>query len=317
MRRGHGATAIARAAAVITAVGCRSPAPRIAEPTSPAGDFIRTLSFRGRPRVYHLHVPTLPDPLRPAPLVLNFHGWGSSAIEQRELSRLIAAADRHGFLAVHPEGVGAAAGFNGGACCGDAVALGLDDVGLAVAILDDVGRVRPVDGGRVYAMGMSNGGFLAHRIGCERADRVAAIASVAGLLGIPECRAARPVSVLQIHGTADAIVPYAGGGLAAFGGVEATVRGWADRNRCAGARADGGRAVVFRRGDATCEYTAGCADGTAVILCRIEGGGHTWPGGPPVPRLGPTTSDLDATDFIWRFFAEHPRADGDARMQGR
>lgn len=275
---------------------------------TPPVERIVTVQVGELPRVFHLHRP-VPEPAGPLPLVLELHGWGSTALQQERLSGLDALADREGFLTAHLEGVGSPQGFNAGGCCGEALERGVDDVGFAVAVVDEVARLARVDPRRVYALGMSNGGFMAHRLACERADRFAAVASVAGVLGLPECRPARPVPVLQIHGTADQLVAWAGGGLATFAPVEAVAHDWARRDGCPGVGADWGadrRAVTYQRGEARCETYAGCAGGAAVTLCRVEGGGHTWPGGVPVPSLGHTTADLDATEASWRFFAEHP-----------
>lgn len=275
---------------------------------SPAVDRIVTVRVGDVPRVFHLHAPA--GRSGPAPLVLDFHGWGSSSIQQMQLTGLDALADREAFIVAHAEGVGALASFNAGACCGEAVARQLDDVGFARAIIDAVSAEFQVDHGRVFAMGFSNGGFLVHRLACELSDRIAAVASVAGNNGMPRCTPTRPVSVLEIHGTADDVVRYLGGGPGGFAAIEGATRTWAARNRCEGLRADwqsDRRQLTKVHGKATCETYGSCAEGTEVTLCRIDGGGHTWPGGPSLPELGVTTHDLDATQEAWRFFAAHGR----------
>jgi polyhydroxybutyrate depolymerase len=159
-----------------------------------------------------------------------------------------------------------------------------------------VGRDFPLDAKRIFATGMSNGAFMAHRLACELSDRIAAIAPVAGVLGTSPCRPTHAVSVLEFHGTADSMVPYRGGGFAGFPGVEAVVAGWASREGCKGERE-----TVFHAGHVTCDRVGQCPSNVAVEACRIEGGGHAWPGS------GNAAEDIDATDYMWRFFKEHPR----------
>jgi polyhydroxybutyrate depolymerase len=146
---------------------------------------------------------------------------------------------------------------------------------------------------------MSNGGVLAHRLACELSDRIAAIAPVAGVLGVPDCAPARPVSVLQFHGTLDTLVPFAGN--ASFPAVAPTLAAWAARNGC-----DEHGVEILRQGDSRCTSWPGCDDGAEVVLCVVDGGGHTWPGGQPLPALGHTTSAISATDLAWSFFERHP-----------
>jgi polyhydroxybutyrate depolymerase len=267
----------------------------------PGKDILRDLTVRGRPRVYHLHVPPGAG-RRPLAAVINLHGLGSNASEQDSLSGMKELADKEGFFVLSPEGTGAGQSFNGGTCCGVALSQGIDDVGFVRAMLDDVSRDYRIDPKRIFATGMSNGGFMAHRLACELSDRIAAIAPVAGVLGVAVCKPTRSVSILQFHGTADALVQFGGGGLALFPPVEAVMQGWAERDGCKKERE-----LVDRVQDVTCERYQGCPSGVDVELCRVDGGGHTWPGGPPVPRLGKTTTAISATERMWQFFKAHPR----------
>ncbi len=275
-------------------------------------DSTLVVSFEGRLRHAVVHVPGSYNGADAVPAVLNFHGWGSNPNEQMALTGMNALADREGFLVVYPEGTGRMLGFNAGDCCGDPIAQKVDDVGFTRALLDELQRTYRVDSKRVYATGMSNGGFLAHRLACELSDRVAAIAAVSGVMGIRDCSPKRPVSVLQFHGTADNLVGFRGGGLAVFTPVETTVRDWARRDGCAGLGQDWAsdrRTITFRKGDATCERYEGCREGTEVELCRIDGGGHTWPGGPSLPQFGSTSADISASEAMWRFFSGHRLSD--------
>ncbi len=217
-----------------------------------------------------------------------------------------------GFIAVYPHGSGPFAArlltWNAVTCCGRAMQQRVDEMAFVRALLDDLQAVANVDRARIYATGISNGGMMAYRVACELADRFAAIAVVAGeMTTLDDCRPARPMPVLVIHGSADRNLPYDGGvGAAALAphearSVAAAVDVLAPARRLRRRRAD--RAAAAR---VTRLTFASCADGSAVELVTIEGGGHSWPGGDRLARfLDPPSPALDATDEIWRFFARH------------
>lgn len=297
-----------RPRAAVEAAGCGRRAP---EP----GDHEREIVSGGRRRSFVVHVPPGYTGNTPTPVVLNFHGGGGNASDQQRISGMDAVADRHRFLVVYPNGTGPTRerflSFNAGMCCGYAKARGVDDVRFVVDLLTDLQRNFCIDPKRVYATGFSNGAILSHRLGCELAGRIAAIAPVAGPIGVDRCEPARPVPVLYFHGTADPFAPYEGGPRKALASQELleyrsapeTFRGWANRNGC-----QGSSQVRLRRGAVTCETHEQCAQGTAVTLCTIRGGGHTWPGGQsslPERMVGPVNRDVSASEMIWEFFARY------------
>lgn len=260
-----------------------------------------TLSVGGATRTVNLHVPANYDPTKPAPVVLNFHGFTSNASQEDLLAGMSAKADKEGFIAVHPEGLGSPQSWNAGACCGYATQNNVDDIAFVNAILDTAEQLLCVDTHRVFSTGMSNGGFLSQRLGCELSTRIAAIAPVAGVMGMKTCSPSRPVPVMEFHGTADPLVPWGGSTSLGFPSVSDTFAGWGSRDGCTGQPVE-----TFRKGDSHCSTYSACASGTTVTLCTVEGGGHTWPGGLPVPSLGYTTTDLSATDAMWTFFQNNP-----------
>jgi polyhydroxybutyrate depolymerase len=257
----------------------------------------------GRERSVLLHVPPGHDSATPAMLVLNFHGITMTAEEQAALSGMSAVADAHDFLVAYPSGIGKS--WNAGpSCCGDAQSQNIDDVLFVRDVLDTIGLAHAVDPKRIFATGMSNGAFFTHRLGCELADRIAAIAPVAGVLGDDpaKCHPARPVSVLDFHGTSDVVVPYDGWGSFLFGFVTApaTVNAWRALDHC------GEPTALLRRGDTTC-IAAACEANAGVTFCSIDGGGHSWPGSraDDPSNVGPVSSYIDASAMIYDFFRMH------------
>jgi polyhydroxybutyrate depolymerase len=246
------------------------------------------------------HVPASVDGTSAVPLVLVFHGLAMNAQQMEGVSGFSAKADAEGFVVIYPEGSGFPQSWNGGDCCAPADSNGTDDVAHVAAIIDHAQTQVCIDPHRVYATGFSNGGFLSHRLGCELSDRIAAIAPVSGVMGIDACGPLRPVPVMHFHGTADGIVPYAGGGFTGYRSVDETIAGWATRDACTGDPAES-----YRNGMVTCLTRSTCQDGVEVTLCSVEGGGHQWPGGTSIPGGGTTTMDISATDAMWEFFTRY------------
>lgn len=274
-----------------------SAAPSTRPPELPASDTIIEIEHAGAQRKAFVHVPAGPE--RAHPVVLNLHGrtppgYGNAAAIQSGLTRLDRSADRHDFVAVHPQGLLEPDGFatwNAGSCCSSDP--NRDDVGFILALLAELARRANVDSSHVFALGISNGGALAQRLACEHPGVVRAVASVAAANAFEPCSPGRPVSVLEIHGTADPLVDVK---LAV-----ASNRAWRERNRCGAVREHSPVPGV------RCQR-ARCAAGTHTELCLIEGGGHTWPGGVKLPAyFGPTNSSFDATEYAWRFFKRATR----------
>jgi polyhydroxybutyrate depolymerase len=238
-----------------------------------------TVDVGGRERTFVVHVPPSYDPSKPTPLVLNFHGYLMSPKWEEWLTSMSTKSDAAGFLLVYPKGTGTPLSFNAGGCCGDAKSDDVDDVGFTRTMLDRLEADLCVDPKRVYATGMSNGGFMSHRLACEMSDRIAAIAPVAGLSTAPTCAITRAVSVLDFHGLEDPIVPYEGGTRFHWPSVNQSIDGWVARDGCVGPGV-----VTSIDGDVHCVRHAHCRDGAEVTLCMVLDGGHTWPGGRDIPR---------------------------------
>ena len=276
----------------------------------------------GRTRVAAVTIPPGYDPQKPSMVLLNIHGLTSNGWQQELLTGMKARASARNFIVVYPEGTSSAtefASWNAGVCCPPAVDKNIDDIGFLRRLLDRLQERYCIDAARVFATGMSNGGFLSHRVACELSDRIAAVAPVAGQMALPSCTPSRPVPVLHFHGGQDPLVPYNGGhplnlngflDKLLFPSVEDTISGWARRNGCRG-----GRSVIRTLPDASCAAYADCAvqsesspQRADTVVCTVPRGGHTWPGGSHVADLvlGYTSNDLVASDLMLDFFAAHP-----------
>lgn len=276
----------------------------------PPGTSEQRVDVGGRSRSFRVHVPPRYDARSATPVVIVLHGGGGSArhVEERGAD-MDPIADREGFVVVYPQGTGLLATWNGGLCCGRAANDDVDDVGFVAKLLDRLDEDTCVDPKRVYATGISNGALMSHRLACELSDRIAAIAPIAGTIGVASCAPRRPVPVLAIHGSRDAHVPPQGGrgcgpSGASFVSLASTMDGWRTRNRCTGSE------PLPARGDGACVEYTGCA--AATVLCTIEGGGHSWPGGAPkhafadCPADGPQSTTFPASEVVWAFFRDNP-----------
>ncbi len=183
-----------------------------------------------------------------------------------------------------------------------------EDVTFISELIDTLEAAYNIDPTRIYANGLSNGGGMAFVLSCMLSDRIAAVGMVgsAQLLPWSWCTDPRPVPMISFHGTADRFTPYHGGSSwvapRPFPSMVTWTANWARRNRCAPEPIDSPVAA-----DVTRRAYTGCADDAAVVLYTINGGGHTWPGGKPLPEwfAGSTTRSIDASSQMWAFFRQH------------
>ena len=294
---------------VVVLAGCgagrgRQPAERPRGSTGPA-TFTATLQVDGRDRTYRVHLPPAYDGRTPLALLLAFHGGWGTGVAMASLTGLDQVSDANRFIAVYPDGIGRS--WNAMNGMGTAERRGVDDVSFVRALIDRLEADFLIAPGRIYATGMSIGAMFVHLLGCQLSGTLAGIAAVAGSMPpqvTSQCRPAQPISVLQIHGTADPRSPYEGGHTASGGAVEpvtTTVREWAHRDGCVGEPEAGalGNGVVQQT------YRS-CRQGAEVAFIRVDGGGHTWPGGLQyLPRqvIGETNRSFDASQTIWRFLS--------------
>ena len=266
--------------------------------TIPVGDLTRS---------YLLRTPDEPD-AAPRPLLIMIHGAGGNAARAEEATGFTDAVATNDMLVAYPNGTAANTvegelAWNAGACCGLARADNVDDVAFIVAMISDIQSKYTVDPERIYLAGYSNGGMLSYRLACERADLFAGIAVVSGALNYTPCEPSRPLSVLIVHGTADATVPYLGGETnprtaARFGqwknaSVALATEFWRTVDGC------DDEPVTTSVDTLTTDVYEGCTGDSTLEVVTIADGMHVW------PRLA--TTDVEGAALILGFFDLGPK----------
>ncbi|HEU5344892.1 MAG TPA: PHB depolymerase family esterase [Ktedonobacterales bacterium] len=275
-------------------------------------DYDASLLSGGLTRTYHVHLPPAISAGRPLPLLLSLHGRLGTGANQAKLTDFDAVADANGFIVVYLDGYERSWADGRGTTPADKA--GVDDVAFLSAALDQVIAREPVDATRVYVAGMSNGGFMTERLGCDLARRFAAIAVVAADFDQPlaqRCAPTHPLPVMLIHGSADPLVPEAGGpidGEPTLSMAE-TVARWVSLAGCSPTPAVAALPTIVADGTSVQRSIySGCKGGAQVIYYVVIGAGHIWPDGPQyLPRsiIGKTSHNLDASQVIWQFFAAY------------
>jgi polyhydroxybutyrate depolymerase len=259
------------------------------------GSEIHRIAVDGETRELIVRIP--PKPKAGMRLVVDFHGASSNMQEQAFYSGFDPVADEKGFVVATPNGVdGPIRQWR---------FLDPKDIAFAKEIVATLARDACVDAEHAYATGISSGGAMTTSLACRASDTFAGFAPVAAeFYNAGYCGAAQPRPLIIFHGTADAVVPYAGGDVATGQGLtvrntEETAAQWAKHNRCTG-----GPVTTTLGSEVTRLAWNGCA--APVVLYRIDGGGHSWPGAAvDIARLGLTTHQVRATDAMWNFFSQH------------
>jgi polyhydroxybutyrate depolymerase len=263
-------------------------------------------------RPYKVDLPPRYDPAKPAPLLLALHGYGADGNDVAASSFGVSAlALAHGAFVAHPDGTpdqrGARFWDATDSCCNFGGAR-VDDVAYLSAVVDDVAAHYAIDPKRVWVLGLSNGGFMSHRLACDGADKFAAIVSVAGATWNDpgRCKPNSRVSVLEVHGAADPVVRYEGstsvsvGRGGPFPSVDTTVARSAAEEGCAGALATFGTQTGFDGehpgGETEVARWTGCPAGVDVERWKMLGGRH-------IPRFTPAWNEA-----VIAWLERHPKA---------
>jgi polyhydroxybutyrate depolymerase len=272
--------------------------PTSAPPAKPCrtGDQMLNFVADGEAHQALLHVP--PGARGRLPLILAFHGARYGARFVSVYYGLSRVADSQHFAVLYPE-----ASHN---VFWELPPDQAEDVDAVRVLLDQASDLSCVDSSRVYATGASNGGGFTARLGCEMADKLAAVAAVAGgYASLGPCHPSRPLPVLEIHGTRDQVVPYDGKGKDHDGSVAHFLGEWRELDGCKGAA----RRSTVRPGAARLVWD-NCAGGSVVEHLRLAGTNHGWPGGDtaaagmknhPIPSEDPT--GVKAAEAVWDFLS--------------
>ena len=288
-----------------------------------SGALASTLTSGSLEYAYDLFVPSSYDHT-PIPLVMEFHGLGSSGPGQSGFSGYSALAIKEGFAVVSPTGLPGEGDDRNSWELAQLDVAGRDDVQMASDLIDEIAAQLCIDESRVYATGLSNGGYFSALLACELSDRIAATFSVAAISHPDGCEPTRPVAMGAIHGTADEVVPFAGGGSVLLTDdldpeVRATFEEFFDQvmpDEAAEFAADFACATVVEESIGVetmlTRYTD-CEGGVEVRFYAVEGGGHTWPGSSLAEAfassLGYPTEDIDATADGWAFMSQYSLPD--------
>jgi polyhydroxybutyrate depolymerase len=287
-------------------------------PTGKSGDFTKTVVVSGVTRTYLLHVPASYQATQPSAAVLLFHGGQGSAttigaITSSSPGGFSAFADQKNFIAIYPDSVSGT--WDDGRAT---ITNRTNDVAFTAAALDAVALDYNIDSKRIFATGISNGGMLTHRLGCELSKRLSAIATVAANMPsdiVAGCNPEQALPVAVFSGDADPVMPYAGGTVVGpVGGsvtsTTATVAFWVNKNLAALSSTTALADVDPADGTTTdlLRYTS--SGSGEVAFYRIKGGGHTWPGGTQYASqllIGKVSKDFSANEAMWSFFLRHAK----------
>ncbi|HLO34726.1 MAG TPA: alpha/beta fold hydrolase [Candidatus Deferrimicrobium sp.] len=271
--------------------GASAPSPSAAASTAiaPSAQASSSALVVGGDRPVAVHVPPSYDKGRPSPLLIVLHGYTGSGSDQEAYFGLQREAEQRGFVTAYPDGTMDSRGdrfWNATDACCNFDGRAIDDVAYLDGLITAIEATVTIDPHRVYIAGHSNGGFMSYRLACTHADRIAAIVSLAGATFAKpaDCRPTEPVAVLQIHGTADDTIAFAGGSIEgrAYPGAGETVATWARYDGCATAASSVDQRVdvdadltdAGQPAEATVKRWSGCKPGGAVELWTIPGGGH-------------------------------------------
>ena len=261
-----------------------------------------SIPYDGDYRTYLLHLPSGYTGISDLPLIVAMHGGFGNAYSMESISQLTIKADAEHFIVVYPEGVKGgflnASSWNAGWCCGFASSSNVDDVGFIDSLLNTLIGDYSIDTNRIYATGMSNGGFMSYRLACELSDRIAAIAPVECSMTMTSCTPNRVVPIIHFHSYLDTHIPYDGGIGSGPSNhynppIDSVLNVWASNNSC-GILND----TIINNAQYTLTKWTDCDCETEIHCYITQDGGHSWPG------VG-GSAYINATDLMWTFFQQY------------
>lgn len=261
-----------------------------------------TIVHDGIDRNYNLYIPASYTGIDPVPLVIGFHGYGTTWNYFEDLSQFSVKSEAEGFIVCYPEATGTPSEWNVGIGFTPET-LNIDDIGFVSALIDLLLSQYNIDPDRVYAIGFSNGAIMSYRVASELSEKVTAIGAVAawGTTAMMEnLQISRPVGIMQFHMNDDTSVNFGGGELngTPYPSLHDYLQNWAEKNGCQsvsrhveGSEDDG---YIGRLWESPTIHGN-------VFLYRVNFGGHGWP-----------VILVSATDKIWEFFESQVAGSGTA-----
>ncbi len=274
------------------------------------------LSVDGIARNFILYLPTGYSNQTKLPMIFVLHGGTGTAEGMQQLADFTTIANRDKIVLVYPSGIQNS--WNDGRPT-KANQLGIDDINFFRQMCDYMLANYAINGSKIYATGISNGGFMSSRLACELNDKIAAVAVVAASIeqGVyNNCNPSSPMPTMYIQGTLDPFVPFMGGTVSpGAGGVAVshtqTIAKWISINHCNPIPLVTDMPDIANDGTSTKQriYT-NSTNKTEVVSYIILNGGHTWPQGPsylPESIIGKTSQDINANEIIWQFFKRYSK----------
>jgi polyhydroxybutyrate depolymerase len=263
------------------------------------------VNWQNKVRNVVLYLPENFSPSENLPVVINMHGFLTTAAFQMNYTQFNKTADTARCIVLYPEGVNLR--WNSGTFF--FVPSDVDDVGFLGDLLDRMAVLYNADLSRAYSMGYSAGGFMSYKLACDATNRIAAIApNVASMVfdNLSSCVPVRPISIAAFNGLADPITPYFGF-PGNFPGIDSIRHFWQIKNNCAVVPLTDTLPDISDDGTIVVRYTyQNCADNAEQVFYKIINGGHVWPGADDflLNALGKTTRDISMNTVAWNFFKE-------------
>lgn len=272
---------------------------------------VQTLTYDNIVREYYVSYPENND--SSVPLIINMHGFGSYAIQQKNYSQMDSYAHSKGVAVVYPEAinnswnVGTGRGLNR-----------QDDVGFINVLIDSIATDYNIDLDRIYACGMSNGGYMSYELICSLSDKITAFGSVTGNFMLNDdqsCSVSREIPLIHIHGTDDRLVDYTDSRDYAMNTMD-SVNYWAKHNQLSELEIQAIDDVVPSDKTYVEKFTfyRNNSD-TKVVHFKVYNGGHQWFGSPVGDwfwiklGLGNNNHEINASKELVDFFLQYKLSD--------
>lgn len=275
------------------------------------------LTVDGNARSFIVYLPLGYNNAGKMPMIFAIHGGSGTPEGMINIANFKTIADREKVVLIYPAGI--QNNWNDGRPT-TPNQLGINDVSFFNQMCDYAIANLSIDGTKIYATGISNGGFMSSRLGCELSNRIAAIAVDAATIEATtiasSCNPGRPVPAIYIHGTLDPLVPFTGGTVSPGAGGTAishfqAIDKWITINGCNTTPTITDLPDIANDGTTIKQRVySNSTNGSEVVSYVVTNGGHTWPQGYQYANeafIGKTSQDMNACEVIWTFFKRFKR----------